>query len=88
MIYQHHERLDGLGYPQGLSGEEIILESRILAVSDVVEAMTSSRPYRPALGIDVALEEIIKYRGVKYDANVVDTCVKLFKEQGFQFPSE
>jgi PAS domain S-box-containing protein len=88
MIYQHHERLDGLGYPQGLSGEQIILESRILAVSDVVEAMTSSRPYRPALGIDVALEEIAKYRGAKYDEVVVDTCIKLFKEKGFQFTSE
>lgn len=88
MIYQHHERLDGLGYPQGLFGEQIILESRILAVADVVEAMTSSRPYRPALGIDLALEEITKYRGVKYDSSVVDVCIKLFKDKGFQFTVE
>ena len=87
MIYQHHERLDGTGYPQGLSGDQIILESRILAVADVVEAMSSHRPYRPALGIDAALEEILRYRGIKYDAEVVDVCMKLFKEKGFAFQS-
>jgi len=87
MIHQHHERLDGTGYPQGLSGNEIILESRILAVADVVEAMNSHRPYRPALGIDAALEEILRYRGTKYDAKVVDVCMKLFKEKGFAFQS-
>ena len=87
MIYQHHERLDGTGYPQGSSGDEIILESRILAVADVVEAMNSHRPYRPALGIDAALEEILHYRGTKYDAEVVDVCMKLFKEKGFAFQS-
>ncbi|MBV1758789.1 MAG: PocR ligand-binding domain-containing protein [Dethiosulfatibacter sp.] len=85
MVYQHHERLDGSGYPQGLSGEQIIIESRILAVSDVVEAMTSHRPYRPALGIDAALEEISTYRGQKYDCEVVDACIQLFREKGFQF---
>ena len=85
MIYQHHERMDGSGYPQGLSGDEIILQSRILAVADVVEAMTSHRPYRPALGIDSALEEILLHRGTKYDAEVVDICVKLFKEDGYAF---
>ena len=85
MIHQHHERLDGSGYPQKLVGEQIILESRILAVADVVDAMTSHRPYRPALGIDAALEEISLYRGKKYDCAVVDACVTLFREKGFQF---
>ena len=85
MIHQHHERLDGSGYPQKLAGDQIILESRILAVADVVEAMMSHRPYRPALGIDVALEEISTYRGKKYDCDVVDACLKLFREKGFQF---
>ena len=83
MVYQHHERLDGSGYPQGISGDAIILESRILAVADVVEAMTSHRPYRAALGIDAALKEILLHRGTKYDAEVVDICAKLFKEKGY-----
>ncbi len=85
MIYQHHERLDGSGYPQGLTGDKIIMESRILAVADVVEAMASHRPYRAALGIDAALEEILLHRGTKYDAEVVDICIKLFKEDGYAF---
>ena len=85
MIYQHHERLDGTGYPQGLSGDAIILESRILAVADVVEAMTSHRPYRPALGIDTALEEIELHKGSRYDADIVDICIGLFKEKNFNF---
>jgi HD-GYP domain-containing protein (c-di-GMP phosphodiesterase class II) len=82
---QHHERLDGSGYPQGLNGPDITLEARILAVADVVEAMASHRPYRPALGIDQALEEISGNRGVLYDPEVVDVCVKLFTEASFQF---
>jgi len=85
MVHQHHERLDGTGYPQNLKGDQIILESRILAVADVVEAMTSHRPYRPALGLDVALEEISSFRGEKFDCAVVDACVSLFKEKGYQF---
>lgn len=85
MVHQHHERLDGSGYPLGLSGDQIIMESRILAVSDVVEAMTSHRPYRPALGIDAALEEILKFRGLKYDDVVVDTCIELIRDKGFEF---
>ena len=85
MIYQHHERLDGSGYPQGLSGDAIILESRILAVADVVEAMTSHRPYRAALGIDAALEEIELHKSTRYDADVVDICIQLFREKNFQF---
>ncbi|MFQ5861658.1 MAG: HD domain-containing phosphohydrolase [Candidatus Brocadiales bacterium] len=85
IVLQHQERMDGSGYPAGLSGEDIILEARILGVADVVEAMSSHRPYRPALGIDKALEEISKNRGVLYDANAVDACVRLFTEKGFKF---
>jgi len=82
---QHHERMDGSGYPHGISGEEILMEARILGVADVVEAMASHRPYRPALGIDKALEEISKNRGVLYDPEVVDACLKLFLEKRFKF---
>ena len=84
-MLQHHERMDGSGYPQGLSGEEITLEARILAVADVVEAMASRRPYRPPRGLDKALEEISQNRGVLYDPEVVDVCLKLFTEKGFEF---
>ncbi len=85
MIYQHHEYLDGSGYPKGLHGDQIILESRILTVSDVVEAMSSHRPYRAALGTQKALEEILMNKGKKYDKDVVDACVRLFIEKGFAF---
>ena len=84
-ILQHHERMDGSGYPQGLKGAEIILEGKILAVADVVEAMSSHRPYRPTLGIEKALEEITKHKGVLYDPEVVDACIKLFTEEKFSF---
>jgi len=84
IVLQHHERMDGSGYPQGLSGEEIMLEARILAVADVVEAMVSHRPYRPAHSIDEALEEISRNRGILYDPEVVDACVRLFTEKGFK----
>jgi PAS domain S-box-containing protein len=84
IIYQHHERMDGSGYPRNLKGEEIIMEARIIAVADVVEAMASHRPYRPALGIDRALEEIEKNRGIHYDNTVADACLRLFREKGFQ----
>ncbi len=83
IVLQHHERLDGSGYPSGLSGEQIVLEARILAVADVVEAMSSHRPYRPALGTDRALEEINLNRSKLYDPNVVDACATLFRENGF-----
>ncbi len=88
MMLQHHERLDGSGYPNKLVGEQIILESRILAVADVVEAMTSHRPYRPALGIEAALSEIESGRGIKFDPAVVDLCISLFREEGFAFATE
>ena len=84
-VLQHHERLDGSGYPKGLKGEDTLLEAKILTVADVIEAMASDRPYRPALGIDKAIEEISKNRGKLYEADVVDACVKLFKEKGFKF---
>jgi HD-GYP domain-containing protein (c-di-GMP phosphodiesterase class II) len=84
IVLQHHERIDGSGYPQGLLGEEIILEARILGVADVVEAMASHRPYRSARGVDEALEEISQNRGVLYDPEVVDACLKLFTEKGFE----
>jgi PAS domain S-box-containing protein len=85
VVLQHHERMNGSGYPQGLSGEDILLASRILAVADVVEAMASHRPYRPALGIEKALDEIILRRGQVYDAQAVDACLQLFAEKKFEF---
>lgn len=84
-VLQHHERLDGSGYPHGLSGYDIIREAKILAVADVVEAISSHRPYRPALGIDQAMEEISQYQGVLYDPAVVQTCLNLFSENRFSF---
>jgi PAS domain S-box-containing protein/putative nucleotidyltransferase with HDIG domain len=85
IVRQHHERYDGSGYPDGLKGEEILLEARIIAVADVVEAMASHRPYRSALGIEQALEEIINNRGILYDPKVVDACLQVFRERGFVF---
>lgn len=84
---QHHERIDGSGYPQGLKGEQIILEARILAVADVVESMGSHRPYRPARGVDAALDEIASGRGKLYDPGAVDACLRLFREKGYQLPA-
>jgi HD-GYP domain-containing protein (c-di-GMP phosphodiesterase class II) len=88
IILQHHERLDGSGYPKGLAGDAILIEARILAVADVVEAVCSLRPYRPALGVEKALEEIRKGRGFRYDTRVVDACLKLFREGRFSFRKE
>ncbi|MGD1061914.1 MAG: HD domain-containing phosphohydrolase [Terracidiphilus sp.] len=88
MILQHHERLDGSGYPQGLKADEIFLESRILAVADVVEAMSSHRPYRPSLGIDAALDEVLSKSGALYDPEAVEACIKLFRHEGYQFPAQ
>jgi PAS domain S-box-containing protein len=85
IVFQHHERPDGSGYPQGLRDGQILFESQIIMVADVVEAMASDRPYRPALGIDAALEEIEKNKGVLYDTRVVDACLRLFREKGFGF---
>jgi len=83
---QHHERMDGGGYPQGLKGEAILFEARVMAVADTIEAMASHRPYRPGLGVDKALAEIERGRGSAYDPIVVDACLKLFREKGYQLP--
>jgi PAS domain S-box-containing protein/putative nucleotidyltransferase with HDIG domain len=80
---QHHERMDGSGYPLGLVGTETIIEARIMAVADVVEAMASHRPYRPALGLERAMEEVLHFRGIKYDAACVDACLNVFTKNGF-----
>ena len=85
IIHQHHERMNGTGYPRNLKGDEILIEARILAVADVVEAMASHRPYRAALGIEVALEEIEKNKGILYDVVVADACLRLFREKSYQF---
>jgi PAS domain S-box-containing protein len=85
IVLQHHERLNGSGYPNNLKGDKILLEARILGVADVVEAMSSHRPYRPALGIDAALEEISQNSGILYDPEVVDVCIRLIREKGFKF---
>jgi PAS domain S-box-containing protein/putative nucleotidyltransferase with HDIG domain len=84
IIYQHHERMDGSGYPRNLKGDEILVEARIMAVADVVEAMAFHRPYRAGLGIEEALEEIEKNKGILYDDAVVDACMRLFREKGYQ----
>ncbi len=85
IVYQHHERMDGSGYPRNLKGVEIIIEARIMAVADVVEAMASHRPYRPGLGIDAAMAEIEKNKGTHYDNTVADACLRLFREKGYKF---
>ena len=84
IVYQHHERLDGSGYPRGLSEDDILLEAKVIAVADVVEDMASHRPYRPALGIETALKEIRKNRGRFFDPRVVDVCCELFENGGYQ----
>jgi PAS domain S-box-containing protein len=85
IVHQHHERWNGSGYPQGLSGENVLLEARIIGVADVVEAMASHRPYRPAQGIDKALEEISLQKGILYDPAVVEACLKVIQAKGFKF---
>jgi len=84
IILQHHERMDGSGYPQGLKGEEILLEARIIGVADVIEAISSRRPYRPAKDVDVAMQEITDHRGTLYDANVVDAALDIYRTKGRQ----
>ncbi len=85
IVFQHHERMDGSGYPNGLAGEDILIEARTLGVADTVEAMGSHRPYRPALGIDKALEEIEQNCGILYDPEVVEACMRLFRDRAFSF---
>lgn len=84
-VLQHHERLDGSGYPSGLHGGRIIPEARILAVADVVEAMTSHRPYRPTRGMEIALEEVAQQKGILYDTKACDACLNLFRDKAFEF---
>ncbi len=86
IIWQHHERLDGTGYPQGLKGEQISLEARILAVADVIESISSHRPYRPALGIETALAEINEHAGTRYDPKVVEATVRLVRKKDYKLP--
>jgi HD-GYP domain-containing protein (c-di-GMP phosphodiesterase class II) len=85
IVLQHHEKMDGSGYPRGLAGKEILLEARIVAVADIIEAMASHRPYRPSLGIEAALREIREKKSTLYDPEIVDVCMKLFAEREFQF---
>jgi len=85
IVHQHHEKINGTGYPDGLKNGEILIEARIIAVADVVEAISTHRPYRPALGIEVALDEIEKNRGILFDESAVDACLTLFRRKGFKF---
>ena len=85
IVFQHHERIDGSGYPRGLSVDDILIEARIMGVADVIEAMSSHRPYRPALSVEKALLEIIQKKGTLYDPQVVDACLSLFSEKQFKF---
>ena len=87
IVVQHHERIDGSGYPNGLSGDDILLEAKIIAVADVVEAMASHRPYRAALGIDIALEEIADKKGTHFDPEIADACLRIFKDRKFDWAS-
>ncbi|MGC1401349.1 MAG: HD domain-containing phosphohydrolase, partial [Thermodesulfobacteriota bacterium] len=84
MVLEHHERMNGSGYPNRLTGENLLIESRIMAVADVVEAIATYRPYRPALGIEKALEEVSQNKGILYDPEAVDACLRLFKEKGYK----
>jgi len=84
IVLQHHEKINGSGYPNGLKGDEILIQARIIAVADVLEAMASHRPYRAALGIDAAFDELERNKGIFFDADAVDICVRLFREKGFK----
>jgi putative nucleotidyltransferase with HDIG domain len=83
IVLQHHERIDGSGYLSGLKGDDLLIESKIIAIADVIEAMVSHRPYRPALGLDKALEELSVNKGIKYDSAIVDACFDLFSKKDF-----
>jgi HD-GYP domain-containing protein (c-di-GMP phosphodiesterase class II) len=85
IVLQHHEKLDGSGYPGGLKGDDILIEAKVICLADTVEAMVSHRPHRPARSIDAALEEISRNRGVLYDPDAVDACVRLFREKKYAF---
>jgi len=85
IVLQHHEKLNGSGYPKGLKGNDIMIEARIITVADTVESMASHRPYRPALGIDKALKELEEGRGILYDRGVADACIKILRKKKFKF---
>ena len=87
IIRGHHERMDGSGYPHGLKGDEILPETRVLAVADVLESMASHRPYRPALGLEAGLEELQSHRGIWFDEDVVDAVMRLVRDKGYTLPS-
>ena len=84
IVLQHHEKFNGTGYPNGVMGEDILIQARIIAVADVLEAMASHRPYRAALGIDAAFDELQKNKGIHFDPEVVDSCIRIFREKGFK----
>lgn len=86
IVYQHHEQVDGTGYPRGLKADEILIEAKILAVADTIEAMSNDRPYRKSPGLEAALDEIRRKRGISYEGKVVDTCLSLFKKENYRFP--
>lgn len=88
IVMEHHERIDGSGYPGGLTGDKLLLESKILNVADVVDAIASHRPYRPAYGVESALYDIAGERGTLYDKDVVDACLLLFNEKGYKRPDD
>jgi putative two-component system response regulator len=88
MVMEHHERMNGSGYPNGLTGGKLLLESRILVVADVVDAIASHRPYRPALGVDSALYDITGNRGILFDTDIVEVCLDLFKNKGYKMPED
>jgi len=88
IILEHHERLDGSGYPNGLTRDDLLIESRILAIADITEAMASHRPYRPGLGIKASLDEIRKGSGVCYDPDAVDACIRLFRDKGYKLKGD
>ena len=88
IVFQHHERYDGSGYPRGLQGEKILLEARILAVADAVDAMCSARPMRAALGLERALDEINLFIGSQFDPEVVAVCTRLFRQHGFRWAGQ
>ena len=83
IVRQHHEKMNGSGYPFGLHGDDVLLEARVLCVADVVEAMASNRPYRPALGVEAALDEVARHRGGLFDEDAVDACLRIFADGSF-----
>jgi len=88
IVLQHHERIDGSGYPKGITGKEMMLEAKIINIADFIEAFSSNRPYRPAFGIDIVLDELTKNKGILFEPEIVDVCLRLFKEKRFEFTEQ